>query len=77
MERADPDGRVAGEPFDAAAHFVGGLVRERQREHVLPRDALLQQPGHAMRHHAGLPAPRPGQNQQRPFEVCNRFPLHW
>ena len=75
VERADPDGRIAGEPLDAAAHFVGGLVREGQREDVLPGDALFQQPGDAMRDHAGLAAARAGQNQQGPVEVRNRLAL--
>ena len=75
VERADPDGRIAGEPLDAPAHFVGGLVREGQGENVLAGDSLLQQPGDAMRDDARLAAARPGQDQQRPVEMCNRFPL--
>ena len=69
MEGADPDARIAGEPLDAAAHFVGRLVREGQGEDLMARHAVLQQPGDAMGDHARLAAARPGQDQQRPSHV--------
>ena len=75
MKSAHPDGRIAGEPLDPPAHFVGGLVREGQGENVLAGYSLLQQPSDAMRDDARLAAARSGQDQQRSVEVCNRFPL--
>ena len=75
MEGAHPDGRVAGEPLDPAAHFVGRLVREGQGEDLMAGHSLLQQPGDAMRDDAGLAAARPGQDQQRPFEMCDGLAL--
>ena len=38
---------------------------------------LAHQPGHAVRQHAGLSAPRPGQHQQGAVLVENRLALGW
>jgi len=75
MERANPNGRIAGEPLDAAAHLVSGFIREGQSKNLLAGNALFQQPGDTMRHHARLAAARSRQDQQGAFKVCNRFPL--
>jgi len=58
--------RVSEQPFDAAAHFRGGLVGEGDREDAVRRDTLhLDEPRHAVHEHARLAAARTGQHQRR------------
>ena len=50
----------------APHHFAGGLVRERQQQDAVGRDALLQQVGHAVGERARLARARAGDDQRRP-----------
>ena len=69
MKCAHPDGRVAREPFNPAAHFVGRLVGESQGENLVAGDSLLEQPGNAVGDDASLAASRSGQDQQGALQV--------
>ena len=62
-------------PFDSRTHFLGRLVGEGQGENLGRRDPVFQEPGNPVRHDARLAAARPGKNQQRPFDVADRFAL--
>ena len=75
VERADPDRPARGQPLHPAAHLLGRLVGEGQGEDLLVGDAFGQQPGDAVGDHPGLSAARPGQDQQRPFEVQHGLAL--
>ena len=75
MKRAHPDLRARRELAHAPPHFVGGFVGERQRQNLISGHALGQQMRDAMRDDPRLPAPRPGQNQQRPLGMHHRLAL--
>src|SRR5215211_3932424 len=51
-------------------HLAGGLVREGYGKDLFRRSqALINEVGDAMRKHARLPAPCPGEDEERPFCV--------
>ena len=51
----------------APHHLLGRLVGEREEQHALRRDALLQQISHAIRQRARLARPCARNDEQRPF----------
>jgi hypothetical protein len=58
------------------AHLVGGFVCEGDRQNGVGGNALdADQTGDAVGDYAGLPAPRPRQDQDRAIEQGNRFTL--
>ena len=61
---------------DARAHFVRGLVGERDRQDGGRRDAMAaDEMRDAVRDDARLAASGAGQDQQRTFGVCDGFAL--
>ena len=78
MKRREPDAAavLAQKRFDAGAHFLGGLVRERDGENlaglrVMVADQIRDAAGDDPR----LPRSGAGQDEQRPVDVKNRFAL--
>ena len=72
MKCAQPHRLARRQPLDAAAHLVGGLVRERQRFKI--RLAAIPSRTHvrdSMRDNAGFAAAWSGENQQRPINVLD------
>ena len=53
----------------ALQHFLRGSAGEGEQEDSGRRDALRDQPGDAVRQGAGLPAARPGDDEQGPIGV--------
>ena len=78
MKRREPDlpAVLAEQLLDPAAHLLGGLVRERHREHL---SRLCQTAGDEMRHAGGddtrLPGTGAGEDQQRAVGVEDGFLL--
>jgi hypothetical protein len=54
-----------------AAHLVGGLVGEGEREDAIRGCALVRQVRDATRYDARLPRAGPGHDQQRAFPVAD------
>ena len=78
VERAEHDVArlVAEQVHDAVAHLARRLVRERDGDDAVGMDVLdCDQVGDAVRDHARLAAARPGEDQQRPLRVLDRFLL--
>lgn len=75
VERAHPHRLARGELFDARPHFIGGLVRKRQRQNLPGGHAMAQQIGDAVRNDPRLAAAGPGENEQRPFQVLDGLTL--
>ncbi len=68
--------RVAQQLIHALGHFAGGLVGKRDGQDRVGRDILLlDQPGDAVRNHAGLARSGPGQDQQRTLGGLDRSAL--
>ena len=59
----------------APLHFVGRLVRKRQRQNLRRRHAAFDQIRDPVRDDPRLAAPRPGQHQQRPVAMRHRLAL--
>ena len=73
VERSSPEPRrvAADQLLHAVHHLAGGLVRERQQQDAVHRDALLEQVGHAVGQRARLARASPGQHQRRPRRCGN------
>ena len=68
--------RVAADQVrDAVHHLARRLVRERQQEDAVDRDALLEQVRHPIGQRARLARARPGQHQRRPRRGRDRREL--
>jgi hypothetical protein len=66
---------VRDQRIDALAHFPGGLVGEGDGQDVVRLHPLLQEPGNAAGDDPRLAAARPGQDEQRPFQMGDGFLL--
>ena len=75
VKRAHPHRLAGGQHIQACPHLVGRLVRKGQGNDLPRRHPVPQQVGHAMGYHAGLAAPRSGQDQQRSVDVLDGGPL--
>jgi hypothetical protein len=78
VERGQPDlaAVLPHQPLHALAHFVGGLVRERDGEDLVRRDAAFgDEVRDPVRNDARLPGPGAGQDEQRPVLVEYGFTL--
>ena len=78
MERAHP--YIAGigpdEAFNAAAHFPGGFVREREGEDIERICfALVNEVSDTVREHAGFSAARAGEDHDRTIRLAHGFLL--
>src|SRR3954454_11073464 len=64
------------QPPDPMLHLSGGLVGEGHREDAVRRHTVpVDQSGNAHGQDSGLARARPRQDQQRPFDMLDRFPL--
>ncbi len=72
--RGDPEGEE--EAGDAPGHLLGRLVGEGDGEDLTRVEAVRrEETSDAVGDDAGLPAPRPGQDQERPLGMADRLPL--
>ena len=78
VESPDPQAApgISQQGLDAAAHFGGGLVGERDREDAVRRGALdLDEPCDAVHENPRFAASRPGEDQCRTERCCDRLSL--
>ena len=75
VEGGHPCAARAREALDPLSHLARRLVGERHGHDAKGRDALAAQAGHAAGDDAGLAAPCPRHDQQRPLDVGRRLAL--
>ena len=78
VERRDPHPAAVGaeQRFDAGAHLFGGLVRERDRQHLVRLGvAVADEVRDSARDDARLAGTGAGEDQQRSLDVQDRFSL--
>ena len=69
---------LANESLDALTHFFGGLVGERDRQHLIRSGkAATKKMRDPMRDDARLARAGAGENEQRPLGVAHRIALFW
>ena len=71
MKRPDPDRRAGRKLSDPQPHLVGRLVRKRQRQDLVRRDAVLQEMYDAMCYDSRLAAAGTGKHQQRTLDMLH------